>query len=395
MTKKKLIFWIPLAALLVNGLIYFIVSSARTQDQAASTALASRPADPQAPPLTQERREVARAKELVAGDQPQDRQQQQGQKERDDEKTALARRAIGLAALEAGDYEKALINFTEARALLGDKAQVGDLLNVTEELRGRPPSAIHRFSKAAPPPPAPAAPAPIAQRPQTRAAAPVRRVAFREAPPAPAAESSPPEAPASGLLIVTTTPRGLLVQVDEAPLDLTPMRAKVSPGSHRIALLDGDRKVYDAAFVVKEGATATVLKDLSAEIAASMRPTTPPPAPASAPTSPALAKEEAPSRSAVVPASSTEPAPAVRSRARSSLPRLGTGALAISSPGLYGVVWVNGRPRGYPPVEISDMPVGPTKIEVRVNGVEKRSSTVVVQPGITTSVSLRTPETAP
>ena len=46
-----------------------------------------------------------------------------------------ARRAAGLAALEAGDYDKALINFTEAKALLRDKANVGDLLRVTEELR--------------------------------------------------------------------------------------------------------------------------------------------------------------------------------------------------------------------------------------------------------------------
>jgi hypothetical protein len=72
-----------------------------------------------------------------------------------------------------------------------------------------------------------------------------------------------------------------------------------------------------------------------------------------------------------------------------------TGALAISSPGLYGVVWINGRPRGYPPVEVSDMPAGPTKVEVRVNGIEKRSSTVVVHPGVTTAVTLRSTAMTP
>ena len=111
-------------------------------------------------------------------------------------------------------------------------------------------------------------------------------------------------------------------------------------------------------------------------------------------TAPALAKQDTSQTPESSPPSREPPKP-IRPSTRTAYAGSGTGALAISSPGLYGVVWVNGRPRGYPPVELSDMPPGPTKVEVRVNGVEKRSSTVVVKPGVTTSVNLRTAEPAP
>jgi hypothetical protein len=384
MTKRKLIIWIPLAALLVNGLIYFIVSNVRSPPASVVTGgggAARSPSGPTAPGLTHETRGDSKDKDRLADDK------QDEQKSIEDEKTAFARRAIGLAALEAGDYEKALINFTEARALLGDKAQVGDLLRVTEELRTHPGSGPHR------PKPTPPSAVVVPARSATRAAPP-RRVAAKEIVP-PVEEKPAAEAPATGLLIVTTTPRGLLVQVDDSPVDLTPMRSRVSPGSHRVALLDGDRKVYESTFAVKEGATATVVKDLSAEIVAERKPNSAPaamfqaqPATSPPPTSSGMAKKDEAPNPELVPVAQIEPAP--RRATRTSVfsgPSRGT--LAISSPGLYGVVWVNGRPRGYPPVEVADMPAGPIKVEVRVNGVEKRASTVVVQPGVTTAVTLR------
>ena len=242
MTKKKLIIWIPLAALLVNGLIDFIVTNARSPEQAGSVVSGARPP---VDPVRPSNREAASNRETLAHDrQPQQddthQESEHESKERQDEKNALARRAIGLAALEAGDYDKALINFTEARALLGDKAQVGDLLRVTEELRGRPQASSHRFSKGSPAPSSssasgsssssPLAAAAPAPRPVTRAA-PLRRVAVKETSP-PIEVSAPPEAPASGTLIVTTTPRGLLVQVDEAPIDSD---ADAHQGQSRVA----------------------------------------------------------------------------------------------------------------------------------------------------------------
>jgi eukaryotic-like serine/threonine-protein kinase len=50
---------------------------------------------------------------------------------------AKTRRAAGVAALEAGDYARALINLTEAKTLIGEEARVDDLLKITEQLRLR------------------------------------------------------------------------------------------------------------------------------------------------------------------------------------------------------------------------------------------------------------------
>jgi hypothetical protein len=141
---------------------------------------------------------------------------------------------------------------------------------------------------------------------------------------------------------------------------------------------------------VKDGATATLLKDMTveraAEAARSAPPPVAPPAPENdvqrtvtpqAPPTPAV-EAVAPGLKAAPPLSSTE-----------------KGSLEISSPGLYGVVWINGRPRGYPPLEVRDLPLGATKIEVRVNGVQKRVATVIVNAGRNAAVKLRSSDANP
>jgi hypothetical protein len=372
--------------LLANGIGYLLVNANRSSPPPA-------PSVPGAPPLGSAVTEgIARGTGSVG--QPSAELQAAEEKKR--EETALGRRAAGLAALEAGDYDKALIQFTEARALLGDKAHVAELLRVTQDLRSRPPSAARSRGPAIPvPPPAPSPP----YRASARGSGARRIVAVKDDP-SPGPAGSPGEAPASagpsGLLIVTTTPRGLLVQVDDSPVDLTPMRTRVRPGTHRIALLDGDRKVYETTVDVREGATATLLKDLAGPEPAAEAPRAPVPSSSSstpAPTPVSVQRPEAP-RVAVPPpvevavsrpaglVASPPPAPAAS----------GSGALSITSPGLYGVVWINGRARGYPPLEVRNVPVGPVKVEVRVNGVEKRASTVVVRPGSITNVKLTAAE---
>jgi hypothetical protein len=298
--------------------------------------------------------------------------------------TAMARRAVGLAALEAGEYDKALINFTEAKSLIGDRANVADLLRVTEDLRGRA-----RTTRAAPlpavAPPAPVAPPPLVAAPTPRAPRrqqAVPNVAARESTPT---ETPAPESPPAGLLLVTSNPRGLLVHVDGAVADLTPMRASVKPGLHRVALFDSDRKLYETSVDINEGAAATVYKDLSAEVGGDG---------ARSAAAPVAATKEEVGRS-VNAAAVVEPGAATVGRAAPvaavgrAAPVATVGALDITSPGLYGMVWLNGRPLGFPPVQAGDLPVGPVKIEVRVNGVEKRAATVLVQPGVTTSVKVK------
>jgi hypothetical protein len=364
MNKKTLIIWIPMAVLLANIVVYMIVTKTRPQSTPVATSTASTP--PLGPPRE------------TADDSAKER-------DKDREERALARKATGVAALDAGDYDRALIAFTEAREILGDKAHVGELLRVTEDLRRRARTA---------PMPAPSRPAPAPAPPRPAARAPIRHVATRE-PPAVEPLPSPPPPASPGLLIVTTVPRGLLVHVDEAPLDLTPMRANLKRGSHRVALLDGGKKVFETTVEVKDGAVTTLVKDLSAELDAEpARPAAPAltPSPSPAP-QPARAQEEAPRPRAAAPAATTRAAPSPAPRRPA--PSATTGAITVTSPGLYGVVWINGRPRGYPPLEARDLPPGRTKVEVRVNGVERRSSTVMVQPGSNTPVKLLSLESAP
>lgn len=361
MTRRQILILIPLVILLLNGVGYLVLVKSRPPatsgppEAAAPHGVPARPSAPNPSP----------APAPQAQSRPAD-----GDARREAEETARLRRESGLSALEAGEYDKALIDFTEAKALLGDKANVADLIRVTQDLRNHPRSASHPRT----PPPAPPR---SASRPSNG-----HRVAVRETP---NVEEAPPAQapPAAGLLIVTTTPHGLLVQVDDASIDLTPMRTKLRPGNHRVALLDGDRKVYETTVDVKEGATTTLLKDLPSE----------------APADSARDKAEAPTPPVTATANEEHrrpepavPTPAVRPPAPP--PRLGPdkGGLSISSPGLYGVVWVNGRPRGYPPLDLGDLPAGPTKIEIRINGVQKRSSTVDVKPGLTTSVKLLSQE---
>ena len=224
--------------IVLNGLGYLILSKMR--------------ASPVAVPLTAvDTAEMGRPKQASAADDPATR-----------DATAQARRAAGLSALEAGEYDKALINFTEAKALIGAKANVGDLLTITEELRRRPPG--------------------------TRTRGTWKRQAARA----------------------------------DAP---------------------------ETTSGVENGAAAAS-NDLA----------------------PAKAAE-------------TVPAAAVES----------TGVLEVSSPGLRGVVWVNGSPRGYPPLTVRDLPAGPTRVEVRINGVAKRTATAIVEAGSTTSVKVRSLEGSP
>jgi hypothetical protein len=58
-----------------------------------------------------------------------------------------------------------------------------------------------------------------------------------------------------------------------------------------------------------------------------------------------------------------------------------TGGLLISSPGVYGEIWVNGRPYGFTPVTVNGLTPGNVKVEVRVNGAVRRSSSFLVEAG--------------
>ncbi|MCY1036021.1 PEGA domain-containing protein [Corallococcus sp. BB11-1] len=284
---------------------------------------------------------------------------------------ARARRASGLAALEDRDYARAVEEFTAVIDLgqdpLGD---MGDLLRIATDLRSREQA---RAAKA----PAQRESPPSKPAPRTRAA----RLAAARAQAREQQQAAEPEVARGGLLLVTSTPPGLVVLVDGRAVDMTPARLPVSAGSHRVVLAQGDRHLYSETVEVDEDAVRSLNRDLTAELApAAARPT--PPAPA-----PVVTTATAPAPTARSPEAAPPPEPSVAKAAVAQGPRLGD--LEVSSPGLYGEVWINNRPYGFPPVSALALPAGPARLEVRVNGEVKRRMTVEVEPGRSTRVRVR------
>lgn len=391
MTKKnKLLILIPLLAAVLNGAGYLVAVNMRSKEPERAGSAGGPATSASTKGLSDD----------VTGQpgtavKPRDDKESASVDSAREEK-ALARRAAGLAALDAGDYGRALADFAEARALAGDKAYVSELLRVTEDLAQRAQAARRAPALRPAPParPAPLSPSHFANRVHAPERTVIKEMAAPIEPPAPGAAQT--VAPTSGLLLVTTTPRGLLVQVDDVPVDLSPTRASLKLGSHHVAFFDGDRKVYETNVDVKAGAPTTLLRDLTAEL-------TPAPVPTAVPFAKERVAEENLS-AAAVPASKPVPAtPARRSGnpmpvvAQAEPPSLAprTGSLDITSPGLYGEIWINGRPRGFPPLHAEDLPAGRTRIGVRVNGVEQRSVFVAVRPGLTTPVRLSRQEAIP
>ncbi len=308
--------------------------------------------------------------------------------QRDADERGRARRSEGLAALEAGEYDRAEARFSEAQALMGERANVADLLRITQDLQAK--AAASKAAAAAPAKasaevespqaklalshPAPARPAP-------------RMAAFRSPAPGPS-----DAAPSQGVLLISTTPRGLLVQLDGAALDLTPVRVSVKPGAHKVSLYDGERRLLETTVQVGEGEVATLRRDLSAELAlsAAQKPAAAPPAGAPRPTAPPPAIGIAPPNPAAAPVAlqkaSPEPASA---QALAALAQPERGGLDVTSPGLYAEVWINGRSYGFPPVAARNLPAGTAEVEVRVNGAVKRRAKVVVQPGQVFALKVR------
>lgn len=296
-----------------------------------------------------------------------------------------ARRAAGLAALEDGDYDKAVAEFTEALSLRKDKGDLVDLMRIATELKAR----AHSRKGAPPVPKAVAEPAPARVSAKSKAA---RQASARAA----AREDSPgPEEVRSGLLLVTSTPPGLVVLVDGKTTDLTPARLQLRVGTHKVALAQGDRKLFETTVQLEEDSVQSINRDVSSEVAPPpSRPAPEPPAVATAAPTPAAA----PSRPAPQP---TVPEPAPEKPAATAIAPVptptpaapaaagGKGGLEITSPALYGEVWINNRPYGFPPVTAQGIPAGPAKVEIRVNGQVKRKMSVDVTPGQVSAVRVR------
>lgn len=353
---------ILLGTFTVNGVMYGVLRSRRAASPTQpSTPVAMTPPAPATPPPAT----VASVSPAPAAE--------------DDANAGLARarRASGLAALEDRDYDTAVAEFTEAlRLRKDDKGDLVELLRIAAELRTREQSRTQHAdrSKAVREPSTPTRREPAAKTRPTRVAS---RTQAREEP----VEAA--EEPRNGLLLVTSTPPGLQVLVDGKTVDLTPARIPLRAGTYRVALAQGERKLAEETVALGEDDVHSLNKDLSAELAPA--PSRPAPQPVVAAAAPAPASP--PPAAAAQPASATEPAsPPATTVARAAT---GRGDLDVTSPSLYGEVWINNRPYGFPPVKAQGLPAGPARVEVRVNGVVKRKMTVEVESDRLTAVRVR------
>ena len=296
----------------------------------------------------------------------------------DDVNEGLARalRASGLAALEDRDYDKAVKEFTEALNLRReDNGDLVRLLDIATGLRSREQSRTATVST-------PREPSTSRTPPRTRAA---KLAAARAREPQEKPDGAP-EAAHGGLLLVTSTPPGLVVMVDGKAVDLTPARVPVSAGSHRVVLAQGERHLFEETVQVEEDGVRSLNRDLTVALTpAAPLATAPAPAAESRGVSAAggspAARPPAPSQVA------TPPEPSVAKAAVAQVAQRGD--LEVTSPGLYGEVWINNRPYGFPPLSAQALPAGPARVEVRVNGEVKRRMTVDVEPGRSTRVRVR------
>ncbi|WP_141258904.1 MULTISPECIES: PEGA domain-containing protein, partial [unclassified Myxococcus] len=286
---------------------------------------------------------------------------------------ARARRAAGLAALEHRDYDTAVSDFTEAlRLRKGDQGDLVELLRIAAELRTREQARQQGEQARAQREPTPA---PTRSVQRTRPARGTARAQPRQ-------ESTSADETRGGLLLVTSTPPGLMVRVDGKPMDLTPARLPLRAGTYRVALAQGERTLAEETVELGEDDVRSLNRDLSAELA-----------PAPRPTATAPASVEAPPPAATSPAATAaraeSPPTAEPSVATAAPTATGKGRLDVTSPGLYGEVWINNRPYGFPPLVAQGLPVGPARLEVRVNGVVKRKLTVDVVADQSTAVRIR------
>lgn len=325
-----------------------------------------------------------------------------------DDKVDLARahRASGLAALETGDYALAVKSFTTSLKLSSKDTDTAELLRIARDLQDRAkdpkrPDAVATESAdaakraaEASKPVAKAAPAPAKAAPKP-APAPAKRVA--------ATQREEPTETASGTVLVTSTPSGLLVEVDGRSMDLTPAKLRLDPGIHTVVLLRGSTKLHERRIDVNPNGVHSIDVDVTPAIRAeraaqeavkdedaSDDPSDPRAAAARSGTAPATGAPPANTAAQTRPATTAaRPASATPTPAPQAAPSGAVGDVHVASSGIYGDVWINGVSFGPPPVLAKNVAAGTATVEIRVSGSTRRTKNVDVIAGQRTTLRIR------
>ncbi len=168
-----------------------------------------------------------------------------------------------------------------------------------------------------------------------------------------------PKKPSMGRLAVMSTPPTAFT-VDGAVAGITPKEIPVTAGtSHTISFLHKGKSLARRSSSVAEGKITFVNVDISKQIAELER----------------VAKVEvAPEPDPVAP-TPTIPTPIPTPKPTA------TGSLSVVSPNLFGEIYVNGKSYGKPPRLIKGLPVGPVRVEIRVQGKARRAKMATVVKG--------------
>lgn len=301
MKQKTWIAVIVVGTLALNAMAYVVVRKRRAVES-IPTATAPTPAPVQSPPVA--------AQQPPAPPSPTAEDPNEG--------LSRARRAAGLAALEDRDYDTAVSEFTEALSLR--KTPGGDLvelLRIATDLQSRDRNRPSRLE-----------PAKATREPPQRASSRTRasRVAASRTPTPKEESSGPAEEARGGLLLVTSTPPGLVVQVDGKAVDMTPARLPLRAGTYRVALMQGDRKLVEESVELDEDGVRSINRDVSDLLS-------PPPAVASRTAAPTPVAAPPPAPPVTAPEPSPAPAQAAAPVA-AKVAATGRGELDISSPSL-------------------------------------------------------------
>lgn len=302
-----------------------------------------------------------------------------------DQEKFRAFRGAGLSALSQGNYDTAVEQFTQALRFGKADSDIMELLKMAKEFQDK--------QKAEPPVEVAVAPTPAKPSPAP-APAPAPRVAKREA----ARRQEPQEkekkeegaavAPQPGTLLITSSPTGLVVEVDGARKDLTPAKVSVAAGSHVVSLWKGESRLFQKTVTAEAGQVALVDADVSAQLAPPPESAKPQPV-AVAPAAPLTPAPAAVAAVAAAPAPEKAPVPAPPAPAPTSpVAEAATGELQIQSLNVYGEVFVNGKSVGFPPVVAKGLPASQATIEVRVDGSVRRKRVVDVVANKRTTVRI-------
>jgi hypothetical protein len=157
---------------------------------------------------------------------------------------ALDRRTKALEALRVEDYDTAIANLEAAQQLDPTLVEIPKFIEVAKKLKAsRTEVQEMKAELAEAPVEQPKELKPVVEAPKQQKAEPVRE--SRAKPRERTRETqTKPEPTGPGVLIVTTSPTKLLVEIDGKARDLTPARIELSAGTHSVRIIDGERALF-------------------------------------------------------------------------------------------------------------------------------------------------------